>query len=72
MTSSASLHAAAQLDEFHAPETCGRIPVWRRRGARRGNPTVSHYLFEEDSQPHVTSDPRGLRERLPRQRKHPR
>jgi hypothetical protein len=47
MTSSESLHIAAQLDENHAPETNGRIPVCRRCGARTDSPTGSHHILQE-------------------------
>ena len=47
MTSSESLHVAAQLDEHHAPETNGRIPVCRRCGARTDGPTGLHHVLQE-------------------------
>ena len=47
MTSPESLQVAAQLDEHHAPETNGRIPVCRRCGARTDSPTGLHHVLEE-------------------------
>lgn len=47
MTSSESLDLAAQLDEHHAPETNGRIPVCRRCGARTDSPTGLHHVLQE-------------------------
>ncbi len=47
MTSSEALHVAAQLDEDHAPETNGRIPVCRRCGARTDGPTGLHHILQE-------------------------
>jgi hypothetical protein len=47
MTSSDCLHVAAQLDEDHAPETNGRIPVCRRCGARTDGPTGMHHVIQE-------------------------
>jgi hypothetical protein len=47
MTSSESLRVAAQLDEDHAPETNGRIPVCRRCGARTDSPTGLHHVLQE-------------------------
>jgi hypothetical protein len=48
MTASQCLHVAAQLDENHAPETNGRIPVCRRCGARTDGPTGEHHLIQEN------------------------
>jgi len=48
MTSSESVHVAAQLDQDHAPETNGRIPVCRRCGARTDSPTGLHHILPED------------------------
>jgi hypothetical protein len=47
MTASESLQVAAQLDEDHAPETNGRIPVCRRCGARTDGPTGMHHVIQE-------------------------
>jgi hypothetical protein len=47
MTSSESLHVAAQLDEHHLPETNGRIPVCRRCGARTDGPSGLHHVLQE-------------------------
>ncbi|MGO8827079.1 MAG: hypothetical protein ACLQU9_17820 [Acidimicrobiales bacterium] len=47
MTSPESLHLAAQLDQHHAPETNGRIPVCRRCGARTDGPTGTHHVVQE-------------------------
>ena len=47
MTSSEALHVAAQLDEHHAPETNGRIPVCRRCGARTDGPTGLHHVLQD-------------------------
>ncbi len=47
MTSSEYLHVASQLDEDHAPETNGRIPVCRRCGARTDGPTGMHHVIQE-------------------------
>jgi hypothetical protein len=47
MTAPDPLHVAAQLDEHHAPETNGRIPVCRRCGARTDGPTGSHHVLQE-------------------------
>jgi hypothetical protein len=47
MTSPESFQVAAQLDEHHAPETNGRIPVCRRCGARTDSPTGSHHALQE-------------------------
>jgi hypothetical protein len=47
MTSSEYLHVAGQLDEDHAPETNGRIPVCRRCGARTDGPTGMHHVIQE-------------------------
>jgi hypothetical protein len=47
MTSSECLHVATQLDEDHAPETNGRIPVCRRCGARTDGPTGVHHVIQE-------------------------
>jgi hypothetical protein len=47
MTSSECLHVATQLDEDHAPETNGRIPVCRRCGARTDGPTGMHHVIQE-------------------------
>jgi hypothetical protein len=47
MTSSQSLHLAAQLDENHAPETNGRIAVCRRCGARTESPAGVHHVLQE-------------------------
>jgi len=47
MTSSECLHVAAQLDEHHAPETNGRIPVCRRCGARTDSPAGLHHVLQE-------------------------
>jgi hypothetical protein len=48
MTSSECLQVAAQLDEDHAPETNGRIPVCRRCGARTDGPTGLHHVLQEE------------------------
>ena len=42
------MHVAAQLDEDHAPETNGRIPVCHRCGARTESPAGLHHLLAED------------------------
>ncbi len=47
MTAPESLQVAAQLDEDHAPETNGRIPVCRRCGARTDGPTGMHHVIQE-------------------------
>ena len=47
MTSSESLHVAAQLDEHHCPETNGRIAVCRRCGARTDGPRGLHHVLQE-------------------------
>ena len=47
MTSSEALRLAAELDEHHAPETNGRIPVCRRCGARTDSPTGVHHVVQE-------------------------
>ena len=47
MTSSEYVHVAGQLDEDHAPETNGRIPVCRRCGARTDGPTGMHHVIQE-------------------------
>lgn len=47
MTSPESLHIAAQLDQHHAPETNGRIPVCHRCGARTDGPTGTHHVLQE-------------------------
>ena len=47
MTSSEALHLAAQLDEHHAPETNGRIPVCRRCGARTDSPTGVRHVLQQ-------------------------
>jgi hypothetical protein len=47
MTSSKSSNRAAQLDEHHAPETNGRIPVCRRCGARTESPAGVHHVLQE-------------------------
>jgi hypothetical protein len=47
MTASEALQVAAQLDEDHAPETNGRIPVCRRCGARTDGPTGMHHVIQE-------------------------
>ena len=47
MTSSECLHVATQLDEDHAPETNGRIPVCRRCGARTDGPTGIYHVIQE-------------------------
>lgn len=47
MNSSDSSDVAAQLDEHHAPETNGRIPVCRRCGARTDGPTGLHHVLQE-------------------------
>jgi hypothetical protein len=47
MTTSESLHLAAQLDEHHAPETNGRISVCRRCGARTDSPTGERHVVQE-------------------------
>jgi hypothetical protein len=48
MTSSDTLHVAAQLDEHHLPETNGRIAVCRRCGARTESPAGLHHVVQED------------------------
>ena len=48
MTSSETLHVAAQLDEHHLPETNGRIAVCRRCGARTESPAGLHHTVQED------------------------
>ena len=47
MTSSECVHVAAQLDEHHAPETNGRIPVCRRCGTRTESPAGLHHALQE-------------------------
>ncbi len=47
MTSSECMHVAAQLDEHHAPETNGRIPVCHRCGARTDGPMGEHHVIQE-------------------------
>lgn len=47
MTASECLHVAAQLDEDHAPETNGRIPVCRKCGARTDGPTGVHHVVQD-------------------------
>ncbi len=47
MTSSEYVHVAGQLDEDHAPETNGRIPVCHRCGARTDGPTGMHHVIQE-------------------------
>jgi hypothetical protein len=47
MTSSECVQVATQLDEDHAPETNGRIPVCRRCGARTDGPTGTHHVIQE-------------------------
>ncbi len=47
MTSSECLQVASQLDEHHAPETNGRIPVCRKCGARTDGPDGAHHLLAE-------------------------
>jgi len=47
MTTSECSHVAAQLDEHHAPETNGRIPVCHRCGGRTDGPTGEHHLISE-------------------------
>jgi hypothetical protein len=47
MTSSESLHVASQLDQDHAPETNGRIPVCHRCGARTESPVGLHHVLQE-------------------------
>jgi hypothetical protein len=46
MASSESLDLAAQLDEHHAPETNGRIPVCRRCGARTDSPPGLRHVLQ--------------------------
>jgi hypothetical protein len=48
MTTSQCFDVAAQLDENHAPETNGRIPVCRKCGARTDSPTGEHHLIQEN------------------------
>jgi hypothetical protein len=48
MTSPECLDVAAQLDEHHAPETNGRIPVCHRCGARTDGPEGAHHLIAVD------------------------
>jgi hypothetical protein len=47
MTSSECLDVAAQLDEHHAPDTNGRIPVCHTCGARTDSPLGEHHVLEE-------------------------
>ena len=47
MTSSECLHVAAQLDEHHAPDTNGRIPVCHMCGARTDSPIGEHHVMQE-------------------------
>ena len=47
MTSSECLHVGAQLDEHHAPETNGRIPVCHKCGGRTDGPMGEHHLIAE-------------------------
>jgi hypothetical protein len=47
MTSTESLHVAAQLDEHHTPDTNGRIPVCHTCGARTDGPMGEHHLIAE-------------------------
>ena len=48
MTSSECLDVAALLDEHHAPETNGRIPVCHTCGARTEGPQGGHHVLQED------------------------
>ncbi len=45
MTSPECLHVASQLDEHHAPETNGRIPVCHKCGGRTDGPEGAHHLI---------------------------
>jgi hypothetical protein len=47
MTSSECSHVAAQLDEHHAPETNGRIPVCHKCGGRTDSPAGEHHVIAE-------------------------
>ena len=47
MTSTDCLHVAAQLDEHHAPDTNGRIPVCHTCGARTDSPLGEHHMIAE-------------------------
>ncbi len=46
MTSSECLQVAAQLDEDHAPDTNGRIPVCHICGARTEGPSGGHHVLQ--------------------------
>ena len=48
MSSTECLHVAAQLDEDHAPETNGRIPVCHTCGARTEGPDGGHHVLQEN------------------------
>ena len=50
MTSSECSHVAAQLDEHHAPETNGRIPVCHKCGGRTDGPAGEHHVIAEGRQ----------------------
>jgi hypothetical protein len=47
MTTTESSHVAAQLDEHHAPDTNGRIPVCHTCGGRTDGPTGEHHVVAE-------------------------
>jgi hypothetical protein len=47
MNSHECLQVAAQLDEHHAPETNGRIPVCHKCGARTEGPMGGHHVIAE-------------------------
>ena len=47
MTSTECLHVATQLDEHHAPDTNGRIPVCHICGGRTDSPMGEHHLIAE-------------------------
>jgi len=47
MSSTECLHVATQLDEHHAPETNGRIPVCHKCGARTASPLGEHHVIAE-------------------------
>ena len=54
MTSSEASRLAAELDEHHAPETNGRIPVCRRCGVRTDSPTGVHHVVQEGREDRVS------------------
>ncbi len=44
MAPEGDVHTGGQLDEHHAPETNGRMPVCRRCGSRTDGPLGNHHL----------------------------